>query len=145
MSVFPDEDREEYPDMFELPEGCFEVALKRPLGIAFEEVVPGRGVLVDYLAEGGNAEASGKIEKGDVLMAVTAMKAPSSMSRFERKLIPCKNLDFDTIMGAIGTNAPPRCSDVVLQFMRPSDADDKKVEEFLEFFEVPMDHVFRKN
>ena len=27
MAVFPDEDRESYPDMFKLPEGCYEVAL----------------------------------------------------------------------------------------------------------------------
>lgn len=135
-----------------------------------------------------------------VLIAVTAYKAPSAMSRFERKLIPCKALDFDTIMGAIGTNTPPRCTDVVMQFMRPSEIEDEakvrpaevaveaaaatvaaagqptrqywqyssasafvrpqrasaaphrhlrcaqtQVDSFLEFFEVPMDHVFRKN
>ena len=60
-----------------------------------------------------------------VLIAVTAYKAPSAMSRFERKLIPCKALDFDTIMGAIGTNTPPRCTDVVMQFMRPSEIEDE--------------------
>jgi hypothetical protein len=27
MAVFPDEDRESYPDMFKLPEGCYEVCL----------------------------------------------------------------------------------------------------------------------
>ena len=27
MAVFPDEDRESYPDMFKLPEGCYEVSL----------------------------------------------------------------------------------------------------------------------
>ena len=59
---------------------------------------------------------------------------------------PCRTLDFDTIMGAIGTNAPPRCKDVVLQFMRPADAQGPEaVDKFLEFFEVPLDHVFRKN
>ena len=59
---------------------------------------------------------------------------------------PCRTLDFDTIMGAIGTNAPPRCKDVVMQFMRPADAQGPEaVDKFLEFFEVPLDHVFRKN
>eukprot|EP00964_Phaeocystis_antarctica_P130306 scaffold94181_cov59-Phaeocystis_antarctica.AAC.8 len=95
-------------------------------------------------------------------------KAPSAMSRHERKLIPCssavlgpvpyfltslthprRTLPFDTIMGAIGTNAPPRCKDVVLQFMRPKDAPGPTslivIDRFLEFFEVPLDHVFRKN
>ena len=37
MSVFPDEDRDTYPEMFALPEGCYEVALPKPLGIAFSE------------------------------------------------------------------------------------------------------------
>ena len=27
MAVFPDEDRESYPDMFKMPEGCYEVSL----------------------------------------------------------------------------------------------------------------------
>ena len=62
---------------------------------------------------------------------------------------PCRTLDFDTIMGAIGTNAPPRCKDVVMQFMRPKDAPGPTslivIDRFLEFFEVPLDHVFRKN
>jgi len=149
MAVFPDEDRESYPDMFKMPEGCYEVSLPKPLGIAFEEVVAGQGVVVDYLVEESNAEKCGKIQPGDILIAVTAFKAPSAMSRHERKLIPCRTLPFDTIMGAIGTNAPPRCKDVVLQFMRPKDAPGPTslivIDRFLEFFEVPLDHVFRKN
>ena len=202
MAVFPDEDRVTYPDMFALPTGCYEVVLPRPLGIAFEEHEPGRGVVVEYLVEDSHAEKCGQIQPGDVLIAVTAHKAcirlsicrtplhahlptylslhlclpaypyhstslsrslslstpnshpptfqaPSAMSRHERKLIPCRTLDFDTIMGAIGTNTPPRCKDVVLQFMRPSVAEGPTaliiIDRFLEFFEVPLDHVFRKN
>ena len=37
MSPFPDEDREQYPEMFAMPKGVFEVAMPKPLGIAFEE------------------------------------------------------------------------------------------------------------
>ena len=37
MSVFPDEDRNDYPEMFRLPDGCYEVAMPKPLGIAFSE------------------------------------------------------------------------------------------------------------
>ena len=48
--------------------------LERPLGIAFEEIVPGRGVQVDYLVEEGNAALSGAIKPGDTLYAVTAVK-----------------------------------------------------------------------
>ena len=142
MAVFPDEDRQQYPDMFELPKGCYEVELPRPLGIAFEEVVPGRAVQVDYLVDDGNAAASGVIEPGDVLYAVTAVKVFGA--RYERKLIPCIDLDFDTIMGAIGSNEPKwKCKGVVLQFMRPSEADEKAVRSFLEFFEIPANNVWR--
>ena len=104
-----------------------------------------RRVVVTECVEGGNAAKSGLIEPDDVLIAVTAVKAPASMSRFERKLIPCKNLDYDTIVAAIGTNESPRCDNVILQFMRPSACDEAEVETFLEFFEVPPTHVFRTN
>eukprot|EP00316_Scyphosphaera_apsteinii_P021538 CAMPEP_0119299450 /NCGR_PEP_ID=MMETSP1333-20130426/1532_1 /TAXON_ID=418940 /ORGANISM="Scyphosphaera apsteinii, Strain RCC1455" /LENGTH=169 /DNA_ID=CAMNT_0007300893 /DNA_START=129 /DNA_END=638 /DNA_ORIENTATION=- len=141
MAVFPDEDRELYPEMFRLPDGCYEVALERPLGIAFEEVQPGKGVLVDYLVEDGNAARAGAIQAGDVLMAVTACKEFGPRS--ERKLLPALDLDFDTIMGAIGSNqARYQCRDVILQFQRPT-ADDAAVREFLKFFEIPFNHVFR--
>jgi len=142
MRPFPDEDREMYPEMFVLPKGVYEVALPRPLGVAFEEVTAGRGVLVDYLVEDGNAAESGKIQPGDVLIAVTACKVFGA--RYERKLLPAKNLDFDTIMAAIGSNeARWKCKDVVLQFMRPSEAKEEEVDEYLKFFEIPFDHVFR--
>ena len=94
MRVFPEEDRQQFPEMFALPKGCFEIAIPRPLGIAFEEIEPGRGVLVDYCVEDGNAAKSGEIQKGDVLFAVTAVKVFGA--RYERKLIPAIDLEFDT-------------------------------------------------
>jgi len=50
------------------------VSLPKPLGIAFEEVVAGQGVVVDYLVEDSNAEKCGQIQPGDILIAVTAFK-----------------------------------------------------------------------
>jgi len=143
MSPFPDEDRETYPEMFQLPTGVIEVTLPRPLGIAFEEVDAGQGgVLVTELVEGGNAAADGSIHPGDILVAVTACKQFGPRS--ERKLLPARELDFDTIMGAIGSNEPRyRARDVVLHFMRPSKANEERVKEFYEFFQIPYDHVFR--
>ena len=38
-----------YPEMFSLPKGVYETKLPKPLGIAFEEREPGKGVVVDYL------------------------------------------------------------------------------------------------
>ena len=113
---YPQEDRDAYPELFKLPKDCYEVILEKPLGIAFEENVDG-GVVVDYLVEGSNAEKCGAIKAGDVLLATTA--AMSIGPKFERKLIPSRYLDFDTIMGAIGSNAPKfhkkRLNDVILQ------------------------------
>ena len=94
-----------------------------------------------------------------VLIAVTAYKAPSAMSRFERKLIPCKALDFDTIMGAIGSNEAryhkKRKNDVILQFARPgapyeSDGDiyadgTRGVTDYLKSLEFPPDSPWRVN
>ena len=113
---YPQEDRDAYPELFKLPKDCYEVILEKPLGIAFEENEDG-GVVVDYLVEGSNAEKDGTIKPGDVLLATTA--AMSIGPKFERKLIPSRYLDFDTIMGAIGSNAPKfhkkRLNDVILQ------------------------------
>jgi len=142
MKPFPDEDRDQYPEMFVLPKGVYEVALKKPLGIAFEEVEPGRGVLVTELVEGGSAVEDGTIQPGDILIAVTAVKVFGP--RWERKLVPAKNLDFDTVIAAIGSNIPRwKAYDVVMQFERPSVADPAEVKSFLEFFEIPYDHVFK--
>ena len=144
MAPFPDEDREMYPDMFKLPDGVYEASLQRPLGLAFEEVAAGqpKGVCVTECVEGGNAAASGKIQPGDILIAVTAVKV--FQARWERKLIPCTQLEFDTIMAAIGSNQPQwGARDVVLQFMRPGESDAAKIREHLGFFEIPYDHVFK--
>merc|ERR1719478_1563737 len=71
VSEYPAADREAYPALFSLPDHCYEITLNKPLGIAFIENEKG-GVEVDYLVEGGNADASGVIKAGDVLLATTA-------------------------------------------------------------------------
>ena len=68
MEPFPDEDRQQYPEMFRLPKGVYEVPLAKPCGIVFEEIEAGRGVYVSDLVDGGNAERQGMIQKGDVLV-----------------------------------------------------------------------------
>ena len=76
---------------------------------------------VDYVVEGSNADLSRTIKPGDVLLATTACMGRDGT--FERKMIPSRYLDFDTIMGAIGSNEPrfnkKRTNDVILQFARP--------------------------
>ena len=133
-----------------MPDDCYEITLNKPLGIGFIENDDG-GVKVDFLVEGGNAELSGKIKPGDVLLATTA--AMGRDGKFERKVIPSRYLDFDTIMDAIGSNAPKfhkqRKNDVILQFARPSapyenDGDPyaggkRGIKDYLESIKFPTD------
>ena len=150
IKEYPAEDREQYPALFSLPDDCYEVCINKPLGIAFIENNDG-GVEVEYLVEGGNAEASGMIKPGDVLLATTA--AMGRDGKFERKVIPSRYLDFDTIMEAIGSNAPKfhkqRKNDVILQFARPSapyenegdpyNGGKRGIKDYLESIKFPSD------
>lgn len=98
-------------------EGVYEVVLPRPLGIVFEEVVPNsaQGVQVLELVSGGNADDAGVVGIGDVLVGVTGVKVVGA--KYERVIIPAKELDFDTVMSAIGSNEKKwGAEDVVLQF-----------------------------
>ena len=111
--------------------GSFSVRLARPLGIMFEERTLGKpdGVVVSGLVEGGNAERDGRILVGDRLMRVSAVQfagqsalvtlgTGTQYTSFKRELIPCGQLDFDTIMAAIASNdGRYGYTDVVLEFM----------------------------
>ena len=48
--------------------------MTKPLGIIFEEIEAGEGVFVQDLVEDGLAAVQGKIQPGDVLIGVTAIK-----------------------------------------------------------------------
>ena len=138
MSVFPEEDRAAYPEVFTLPKGVYEVALTKPLGIVFEEIDAGRGLYVQDLVPDGNAARSGKIQPGDVLVGMTAVKIVGA--KYERRMIPARNFDFDTMVGAVSSNEPKwGCNDVVLMFERPDECDSKMVDDFMDFFEPPFD------
>ena len=94
------------------------VTLATPLGIVFEEVEPGepKGLVVADLVPGGNAEKDGKIWVGDKLIATSAvvldnsnqpiisLGASSATNNWKREMIPCGNMDFNTIMSAIKSN-----------------------------------------
>lgn len=143
MSPFTDEDRAAYPEIFTIPKGVYEVGMTKPLGIVFEEIEAGKGVYVQELAEGGLAERMGKIQPGDVLVGITAIKVVGA--KWERRLIPARNFDFDTVVGAIGSNDQKwGCQDVILMFERPSEADSAATDTFLEFFEPPFDNPWKQ-
>ena len=90
-------------------------------------------------------------QPGDVLLATTACMGRDG--KFERKLIPSRYLPFDTIMGAIGSNAPKfhkqRKNDVILQFARPSapyenegdpyNGGKRGIKDYLESIKFPSD------
>lgn len=104
-----------------LKAGVFEVALKKPCGIVFEEIdaVFPRGVKVLSLVEGGNAESSGAIQAGDKLVAVSAIRFIGA--KYERDMFDATQMDFDKVVEAIGSNEEKwRCPDVILQFTRPA-------------------------
>ena len=143
MSVFPDEDRQANPDIFQLPTGVYEVRLTKPLGIVFEEIDAGRGLYVQELVEGGNAARQGTVKPNDVLIGITAVKIVGA--KYERRLIPCRGFDFDTMVGAVeSNNAKWSCDDVVMMFERPGEADPKAVDTFMAFFEPPFDNPWKQ-
>ena len=143
MSVFPKEDREAYPEVFNLPKGVYEVQMMKPLGIVFEEIEAGKGLYVQELVEGGNAEKVGVVQPGDILVGITAVKIVGA--KYERRMIPARNFDFDTMVGAVGSNDPKwECNDVVIMFERPGEADSKKVDDFMDFFEPPIDNPWKQ-
>jgi hypothetical protein len=136
MKPFTQEDREAFPEVFNLPNGVFEVSLTKPLGIVFEEIDAGKGILVQDLVEDGLAARQGMIQPGDILVGITAVKIVGA--KWERRLIPSRKFDFDTVVGAIGSNEPKwGCNDVVLMFERPGEADPAAVDAFMDFFEPP--------
>lgn len=143
MSVFPEEDRKAYPEVFNFPEGVHEVELDKPLGIVFEEIEKGKGLYVQDLVEGGNAAAQGEIAKDDVLVGISATKVVGA--KYERRLIPCRGFDFDTMVGAIESNKPRfGCETVFLVFERPSQADPAKTDALMDFFTPPFDNPWRQ-
>ena len=143
MSPFPQEDQEAYPEIFSLPKGVYEVGFAKPLGIVFEEIEIGKGVFVKDLVEGGNAERQGVIKKGDVLVGITAIKVVGA--KWERRLIPARKFDFDTVVGAIESNNPKwGCNNVIMMFERPDEADSAATDRFLDFFEPPFANPWKQ-
>jgi len=143
MGVFTEEDKKEFPEIFNFPKGVYEVSMTKPLGIIFEEIKVGEGVFVQDLVEGGLADRQGKIQNGDILIGVTAIKVVGA--KWERRMLPARKFNFDTAVGAIGSNEPKwNCYDVALMFERPSEADRDAVDTFMEFFEPPFDNPWKQ-
>uniref|UniRef100_A0A7S1FVB1 PDZ domain-containing protein n=1 Tax=Corethron hystrix TaxID=216773 RepID=A0A7S1FVB1_9STRA len=135
-------DKEEFPELFSLPDGVYETNLEKPLGIIFEEIEAGKGVYVKELVEGGNADRQGIILPGHELVAITAVKIVGA--KWERRMIPALNFDFDTVVGAIMSNDQKwGCNDVVLQFRKPEVYDEDRLMTHLDFFEPPFNSPWK--
>lgn len=144
MSVFPQEDRDAFPEIFKFPSGVYEVGLTKPLGIVFEELNAGKGVYVKELVEDGLAMRQGRIQPGDILVGVTAVKVIGA--KWERRMIPARTFDFDTTVGAIQSNDSKfGCEDVILMFETPDSegADPQETKAFLDFFEPPWNNPWK--
>ena len=110
--------------------------MQRPLGIAFEECVAGspNGVVVASLVRGGNAEADGRIWKGDILIrcsavilggdsALLTVGGGQQYTNWKRELIPTTALDFETIMSAMESNSGRfGYTDILLEFRHTDDS-----------------------
>jgi hypothetical protein len=143
MSVFPPEDRQAFPELFQIPPGVHEVRLSSPLGIVFEEIESGKGLYVQDLVEDGNAAREGTVQIGDILLGITAVKVVGA--KYERRLIPARKFDFDTMVGAVQSNSPKwGCDDVMIMVERPGEADSAKVQEFMKFYEPPFDNPWKQ-
>lgn len=143
MKPFPDEDRELYPNLFKLPKGVYEVPLAKPCGILFEEIESNMGVYIQDLVEGGSAERQGILQKGDVLVGVTAVQIAGA--KWERRMIPARKFGFDLVVQAIGSNDQNwGCNNVILMVERPGEADPEEVDKFLKFFEPPSDTPWKR-
>lgn len=142
--TFTEEDRQEFKDVLTIPTGMYEVSMTRsaPLGIIFEEIEAGEGCFVQDIVEGGMADVQGRIKIGDILVGVTAIKVVGA--KFERRMIPARTFNFDTVVGAISSNEQKwSCNDVVLMFERPEESNRDDVNTFMEFFQPPWDNPWR--
>jgi hypothetical protein len=108
MSVFPEEDRKAYPEVFNLPKGVYEVKLTAPLGIVFEEIDFGKGLYVKDVVPGGNAAIERSVELDDVLIGLTAVKVVGA--KYERRLIPTFRFDFETMVSFCLHSLYPSCT-----------------------------------
>ncbi len=92
MKPFTDEDKAAFPEVFNMPKGVYEVSMTKPLGIIFEEIEAGQGVFVQDLVEDGLADVQGKIQPGDVLIGITAIKVVGGKKRFFKIICATKRI-----------------------------------------------------
>mmetsp|Transcript_20526 Transcript_20526/g.53694 ORF Transcript_20526/g.53694 Transcript_20526/m.53694 type:complete len:177 (-) Transcript_20526:974-1504(-) len=101
----------------------YSVTLSKPLGVVLEE--KNQSIYVGEVVQGGNAERSGLISAGDVLISTSGYvytkenEYQGNMVRSGETLVTMnvKGESFDTVMAAIGSH--PGHVQVQLEFERP--------------------------
>jgi len=112
------------------------VFFQKPLGLVLAEKGKGGAVFVEDVVAGGNADVSGKVQKGDLLIrcSATVLKSDGLSGSFEaegygqrpytnwnRIMFDCRDKDFATVMSALGSNNERwGIFDVYLEFQRPT-------------------------
>lgn len=94
-----------------------QLTIKKPLGLVLSEKKPSGEVFIEEITKGGNAEATGKVQVGDVVAKTSAIVLKSgkdgSMSaghgdrlydNWETVEFDCTGQDFNTVLAAIGSN-----------------------------------------
>lgn len=96
------------------------LTIKKPLGIVLAENAKDQTVFVEEVVPGGNAEQTGKVQVGDVLVACSAtlLKAGKE-GEFEREgygqrpydnwetvNFDCRGQKYETVMAALSSNNP---------------------------------------
>lgn len=102
-----------------LPDDVYEVSIKAPMGVVFEENKPGlsAGLYVAEIVEDMNAAKSGELFVGDKLIACTAIKVMGA--KWERFLVDTTKLDFETCMSALQSNkAQFGAKDIIMHVKR---------------------------
>lgn len=104
---------------------CFSVTLSKPLGLVLEMNQTTGNVTVVEIQAGGNAEKSGMIMEGDVLVSTTGYTRTTEQVYGETTVrggerivrLTVRGESFDTVLAAIGSH--PASIPVTLEFRRP--------------------------
>jgi C-terminal processing protease CtpA/Prc len=104
---------------------CFSVKLSKPLGLVLEMNEATGNVTVVEIQPGGNAEKSGMILEGDVLVSTTGYTRTTEQVYGETTVrggerivrLTVRGESFDTVLAAIGSH--PASIPVTLELRRP--------------------------
>lgn len=101
------------------------MTLSKPLGLVLEMNEKTGNVIVAQVQEGGNAEKSGMVKEGDILVSTTGYTRTTEQVYGETRVqggervvrLTVRGESFDTVLAAIGSH--PASIPVTLELRRP--------------------------